>query len=130
MSNAGSFSRASTCGAVMIALLLTAGCSVRSAGGCQVPPISPSLAGTPLPTQPIPAGAGTTAAVTVVVKVVVDSSGAVTSASVVQSSQNMTIDATALSLARQLQFHPGLPGCGSDPAPNSTTVSVAFSPNP
>lgn len=129
MSNLGNSIRLSAYGALMFAALLTAGCGGASTGGCQLPAKLPSLAGTPIPTQPIPSGAGTTTAATVVVKVVVDSSGAVTSASVVQSSQNTVIDASALSLVQQSKFVPGLAGCGNNPAPNSTTVSVSFSPN-
>lgn len=113
----------------MFAALVSAGCGGASTGGCQLPAKLPSLAGTPIPTQPIPAGAGTTAAATVVVKVVLDSSGAVTSASVVQSSQNSVIDATAISLVQQSKFFPGAAGCGNSPAPNTMTVSVSFSPN-
>ena len=115
--------------ALMFGSLLTAGCGGTSGGGCQLPGKLPSLAGTPIPLQPIPAGAGTTAAVTVVVQVLVDSSGAVTSASVVQSSQNTVIDATALSLVERSKFLPGQAGCDNNVPPPTTTVSVSFSPN-
>jgi len=80
--------RLSTYGALILAVLVTSDCAGVSTGGCQLPAALPMLAGTPIPTQPIPAGAGTTSSATVVVKVVVDSSGAVTSASIVQRSQN------------------------------------------
>src|SRR5579885_683910 len=120
--------RLSTYGVLILAVLMTADCGGAS-GSCQLPAALPMLAGTPIPTQPIPAGAGTTSAATVVVKVVVNSSGAVTSASIVQRSQNAVIVAAALSLVQQSKFLPGRPGCSDGPAPDTTTVSVSFSPN-
>ena len=121
--------RVLTYGALILAVLMTADCAGASTGSCQLPAALPMLAGTPIPTQPIPAGAGTTSAATVLVKVVVDSSGAVNSASIVQSSQSAVIDAAALSLVQQSKFLPGRPGCGDSPAPDTTTVSISFSPN-
>ena len=120
--------RLSTYAALIVALLPAAGCGGPATGSCQLPGIAPRLAGTPIPPQPIPAGAGVTTAATVIVKVVLDSSGIVTSASVAASSQNSIIDATALSLVQQSKFLPGLAGCGNGSAPNTTTVSVSFSP--
>ena len=84
------------------------------------------LAGTPIPSQPIPAGAGVTSAVSVTIEVVVDASGNVTSASVATSSGNATIDHAALAIVRASLFRPGLAGCGS--TPNSATVTVNFIP--
>src|SRR5690348_10019797 len=82
---------------LLFAALLTTGCGRVGYGGCQLPGQPPRLAGTPIPSQSIPADASTTTAATVLVKVVVDSTGAVTSASIVQSSNNAAIDAAALS---------------------------------
>lgn len=118
-----------TCAAgFMLAALIVAGCDGASTGGCQLPAIAPSLAGTPIPPQPIPAGAGTSTAVTVVVNAVVDSSGAATSATVVQSSQNAVVDQAAITLVRNSKFIPGNRGCGTT-TPDTTTVTVPFSPS-
>lgn len=120
--------RLSTCGAVlMFAVLLTAGCGGASSGGCQLPGEMPSLAGTPIPPQPIPQGAGVTTNVTVAVNALVDSTGNVVLDSIKTSSQNAIIDEAALTLVRSSKFNPGVRGCG--PAtPNAATVTVPFSP--
>ena len=115
--------------ALIIAALLVAGCGGSRGGGCDAVPIPPTLAGTPIPPQSIPQGVGVTTNVSVVVTVVVDSSGNVVSDSIKTSSQNAVIDNAALALVRNSKFLPGIQGCGPS-TPNTTTVTVPFSPSP
>jgi TonB family protein len=117
-----------TCGMVFIVTaLFVAGCGGQRGGGCTLPPSPPMLAGTPIPPQPIPQGAGVTTNVSVVVTVVVDANGNVTSDSIKTSSQNALIDEAALTLVRNSKFNPGTPGCGTT-TPDTTNVTVPFSP--
>lgn len=116
-------------GAVLASLVcaFAAGCGGSNGfSGCQLPAVLPHLAGTPIPPQPIPAGANVSGPVTVIVNATVDSGGNLTGASIGTSSGNATIDAAAIAIVRQSRFTAGLPGCGGGPPPTTATVSVTY----
>ncbi|MHB8461170.1 MAG: TonB family protein [Vulcanimicrobiaceae bacterium] len=98
----------------------------QSSGGCQLPGMAPRLAGTPIPTQPIPTDAiPFGSAFSVVISVTVDANGTLTSASIAQTSTISSVDAAALRLVRNSTFEPGNAGCGTQ-IPSTTTVTVNF----
>jgi TonB family protein len=78
--------------------MLSACSGSRGFGGCQLPGTLPQLAGTPIPTQPIPSGANVAGTFTVFIDAVVNQNGNVTSEKIATSSGNMVIDSAALSL--------------------------------
>ena len=110
-----------------IAFVAFCSCGGQPGGTCTLPGGAPTVAGTPIPTQPIPASTGITTPVTVLVGVTVDASGNLSSITIKASSNNFTLDNAALTLVKGSKFNPGFAGCGS--VPNQATISILFSPS-
>ena len=109
---------------------LASGCAGNvNSGGCQLPAKLPQMIGTPIPTQPIPAGANVIGTFTVIVDITIDSGGKVDNSTIGSSSGNVIIDQAAATIVRQSTYSPGAAGCGNNAAPNTLAVSVTFSSN-
>lgn len=116
----------SAAGFAIAFIMMLTGCSTSRGGGCALPGTLPQIAGTPIPTQPIPAEANASGTFTVIVYAVVDASGNVSSERIATSSGNAVIDSAALTIVGHSQFRQGFAGCGESAPPNTAVVSVTF----
>jgi TonB family protein len=96
------------------------------AAACARPDAEPMLASSPAPPD-IPASVrGEATRGTAAIRLQLDASGTIASATVAQSTGNSSLDAVAVAMARDARYAPALRAC--KPVPGSYTFTVTFAP--